>query len=64
MERENSKDYDHYKHVVDLAHQSQVNAYENNKRSQSTEATIKRVNEWHSASQRTTSVRDPIQQKG
>ena len=57
-------DYDHYKHVVDLAHQSQVNAYEKQQKEvKALEATIKRVNEWHSASQRTTSVRDPIQQK-
>ncbi|MCE4993879.1 Sal family ABC-F type ribosomal protection protein [Staphylococcus xylosus] len=57
-------DYDHYKHVVDLAHQSQVNAYEKQQKEvKALEATIRRVNEWHSASQRTTSVRDPIQQK-
>lgn len=57
-------DYDHYKHVVDLAHQSEVNAYEKQQKEvKALEATIKRVNEWHSVSQRTTSVRDPIQQK-
>lgn len=57
-------DYDHYKHVVDLAHQSQVNVYEKQQKEvKALEATIRRVNEWHSASQRTTSVRDPIQQK-
>ncbi|WP_338092313.1 Sal family ABC-F type ribosomal protection protein [Staphylococcus shinii] len=56
--------YDHYKQVVDLAHQSQVNAYEKQQKEIiALEATIRRVNEWHSASQKSTSVRDPIQQK-
>lgn len=56
--------YDHYKQVVDLAHQSQVNAYDKQQKEiKALEATIRRVNEWHSASQKSTSVRDPIQQK-